>query len=60
MTVDYTTADNSAIAGNDYTTVIGTVTFDPGVTTTCGLGDIGCEDESHVICYRACWVIVES
>ena len=33
VTVDYTTADDTASSGSDYTTASGTVTFDPGVTT---------------------------
>ena len=33
VTVDYTTADGSAIAGTDYTATSGTLTFAPGVTT---------------------------
>ncbi len=32
ITVDYTTADGSAVAGSDYTTKRGTLTFDPGQT----------------------------
>ena len=33
VTVDYTTADVSAIAGTDYTTTSGTLTFQPGETS---------------------------
>ncbi|BAY79401.1 Na-Ca exchanger/integrin-beta4 (plasmid) [Nostoc linckia NIES-25] len=33
ITVDYNTSNNTAIAGVDYTPVIGTVTFNPGITT---------------------------
>jgi hypothetical protein len=33
ITVDYATANNSAIAGSDYTGVTGTLTFPPGTTT---------------------------
>lgn len=32
ITVDYTSADNTAIAGEDYTAVSGTLTFQPGET----------------------------
>ena len=32
ITVDYTTADNTALAGTDYTAVSGTLTFNPGDT----------------------------
>lgn len=32
-TVDYTTADGTAIAGSDYTAIQGTLTFNPGETT---------------------------
>ena len=32
-TVDFTTANNTATAGSDYTTAAGTVTFAPGTTT---------------------------
>jgi hypothetical protein len=31
-TVDYATSDNTAIAGSDYTTASGTLTFTPGIT----------------------------
>ncbi len=33
VTVDYTTADNTAIAGADYTAASGTITFAPGITS---------------------------
>ncbi|MDX6426590.1 MAG: beta-glucosidase [Gaiellaceae bacterium] len=33
VTVDYATADGTAVAGTDYTAAAGTLTFDPGVTT---------------------------
>ncbi len=33
VTVDYTTADGTAIAGDDYTLSSGTLTFDPGETS---------------------------
>ncbi|HRD69289.1 MAG TPA: Calx-beta domain-containing protein, partial [Legionella sp.] len=33
VTVNYNTGNNTAIAGNDYTNVNGTLTFAPGVTT---------------------------
>ena len=33
VTVNYSTADGSAIAGSDYTATTGTLTFDPGVTS---------------------------
>ena len=33
MTVDYATADGSAVAGTDYTAASGTLTFAPGMTT---------------------------
>ncbi|WP_373543571.1 Calx-beta domain-containing protein [Chamaesiphon sp.] len=33
VTVKYATADDSAIAGSDYTATTGTITFDPGDTT---------------------------
>ncbi len=33
VTVDYATADGTAIAGSDYTAVSGTLTFTPGVTS---------------------------
>ena len=33
VTVDYATADGSAVAGTDYTAASGTLTFAPGVTT---------------------------
>ena len=33
VTVDYNTAENTALAGSDYTSSSGTVTFAPGVTT---------------------------
>ncbi|QSV65196.1 MAG: S8 family serine peptidase [Dolichospermum sp. DL01] len=33
VTVQYATVNNTAIAGSDYTTTSGTLTFDPGVTS---------------------------
>lgn len=33
VTVNYATADNTALAGQDYTTTLGTLTFAPGTTT---------------------------
>ena len=33
VTVDWATADDSAVAGSDYTAASGTLTFDPGVTS---------------------------
>ncbi len=33
VTIDYATADNSAVAGTDYTATSGTLTFAPGVTS---------------------------
>ena len=33
VTVDYATTDGSAVAGTDYTTAAGTLTFPPGMTT---------------------------
>jgi hypothetical protein len=33
LTVDYATANDSAIAGSDYSTTNGTITFSPGVTS---------------------------
>jgi len=33
VTVDYATADGSAAAGSDYTATLGTLTFNPGVTS---------------------------
>ena len=33
ITIDYATADGSAIAGEDYEAIVGTVTFAPGETT---------------------------
>ena len=33
VTVNWTTADGTAVAGSDYLTASGTATFDPGVTT---------------------------
>lgn len=33
VTVDYATADGTAVAGSDYTAATGTLTFAPGVTT---------------------------
>jgi hypothetical protein len=33
VTVDYATADNTALAGSDYTTINGSITFHPGHTT---------------------------
>ncbi|MDC1135686.1 Calx-beta domain-containing protein [Alphaproteobacteria bacterium] len=33
ITIDYTTSDGTATAGNDYTAANGTITFAPGVTT---------------------------
>jgi hypothetical protein len=44
VTVDYQTADGSALAGSDYTAAAGTVTFAPGETgktvTVAALGDV--------------------
>lgn len=34
LTIDYSTADGTAIAGGDYTAVSGTLTFDPGAPLT--------------------------
>ncbi|MEA3397763.1 MAG: Calx-beta domain-containing protein [Chloroflexota bacterium] len=33
VTVDYATSDGTAVAGSDYTTATGTLTFSPGVTS---------------------------
>ncbi|MEQ8970575.1 MAG: pre-peptidase C-terminal domain-containing protein [Coleofasciculus sp. C1-SOL-03] len=49
VTVDYTTADNSAMADSDYTAINGTLTFAPGQTSQTinvdVLGDTAFEDD---------------
>jgi hypothetical protein len=54
VTVDYTTADDTAVAGEDYTATIGTLIFDPGVVSlpvpVSALGDAAFEsDETFTV-----------
>src|SRR5262249_56483891 len=54
VTIHYSTADNTATAGSDYTATSGTLTFAPGVTsqpiTVAVIGDrVGELDESFFV-----------